>query len=358
MTDILANLEIAIRSERYKQPKPMPGDRWIVASAMQKAIRRAEVEVALRAAVSLWYAERQNFWRRLHIIACEDVGIGDVEAVTDVLTATSSPAWRRQVEDLRVGLFLVRKLCESVKSRAADELYLQLEKAKEHSHQRKYFAKASNELLVDYAADEQSSLAERSLAVWCLAGTSQFGSSSIPQRKGSPEAAAEVLRSLKNMPAGLVESCIGVMSRTQWPLALFLPFIWQAAQRSPIEVKKNRLPSSPAVEGIPLVALDMFTRTGQSCFRQLQREVKELQAYNVQQVGIATFYLEGGLLDKTVTSPFLEELKMAGEMGDMEGAGMELPDYLALRDCLTRHADILTGIRQQQLRRYLDGAGQ
>src|SRR5688572_29458860 len=116
MNDVLENLEIAIRSERHKQPEPMPGDRWLVASAMQKAIRRGETETALRAAASLWYAERQNFWRRLHVTACEDIGVGDVDAVSKVLVATASPSFRRQLGDLRVGLHLVRLLCEAVKS--------------------------------------------------------------------------------------------------------------------------------------------------------------------------------------------------------------------------------------------------
>jgi hypothetical protein len=355
---ILTALEIAILSETYIPPEPLSGDKWIMSSCMQKSVRRQDTETAIRAATSLWLQDRQNFWRRLHIIACEDVSIGDVETVVKVLTATASSAWRRQVGDLRVGLYLTRLLCESVKSRATDELYICLERAKCHSALRERFARAKDSLLVDYASDTEEPLATRVLALWYLAGTQKFPSELMPPRTGSLEEAMKILRSLKKIPPGLVESCIGVMGKTQWPLSAFVPFIYQEVQKQKgqMQVKKNPLPPSPTVEEIPLHCCDMFTRTGQSSLRQLQRTVHELQAFNIKQLGTALFYCEGGLLDKTLTSPFLQELQLAGEMADAESVGLDVPDYLGLRDCLIRHADTLNHIRREQLQRYLNGA--
>lgn len=57
---------------------PMQADRWVLASSMQKAIRRGHVETAKAAGAGLWSADKSSFWRRLHTTALEDLGIGDV----------------------------------------------------------------------------------------------------------------------------------------------------------------------------------------------------------------------------------------------------------------------------------------
>ncbi len=125
---IIYNLERAIKRGKLIQPEPLVGDKWLLSSAMQKAIRRGDVEMAERAASSLWHQDRMSFWRRLHVAALEDCGVASTDVVISVLTATASSAWRRKVGDLRVGLYLVRLLCQSVKTRIADELVLQAER--------------------------------------------------------------------------------------------------------------------------------------------------------------------------------------------------------------------------------------
>src|SRR5438067_1653384 len=96
-------IEEAIEREALPHPEPLPVDQWLASSAMQKSIRRGEGDRAIRAAHTLWTEDRQNFWRRLHVAALEDIGIGDPDAVVKVLVATAAPAWRRRIGDLRVG---------------------------------------------------------------------------------------------------------------------------------------------------------------------------------------------------------------------------------------------------------------
>jgi len=350
---ILSHLEYAIKKENLECPLPMCGDKWLVSSAMQKGIRFGEVERATRAAVALWQQDRQNFWRRIHIASLEDCA-GSPDVVVQVLTATASSTWRRQMGDLRVGLYLTRLLCDAVKSRAADELFLCVERAKEHADMRQRFSKADDALLTAYAADPEECLVTRSLSLWFLAGTAKYTSDYLPLRKGSPEEAIKVLRSLA-VPTDLVESCIGVMNRTQWPLAIFTPLIWQEVQKQQVTIRQHDISPCPDVDGIPLYAADMFTRTGQSCFRQFQKVVPELQWFNPKQIGLGVFYSEGGRLNKSLTSPFLEELRQAGEAADMESVGLDVPEYLGLKDCVIRHAPILESIRKEQLQRYLNG---
>lgn len=355
---ILTSLELAIRSEARMQPEPLPGDRWLMASCMQKAVRRGEVETATRAAVSLWLQDRQNFWRRLHVTALEDCGIGAIDAVTKTLLATSSSTFRQRVGDLQTGLHLVRLLCESAKSRSADELYLWLERATYHRPMQERLAKADSSFLAACIENIDAPMATRAMALWYICGTSKFQSDLIPQRKGSFEEAATILRCLKNVPAELTESCISVMPRTRWPLMLFVPLLWQKAEEEGnlLQVKSGMAATLRSAEGIPLVALDMFTRTGQTCFRQLQRAVPELQPFTVAQIGISIFYREGGLLDKAIDSPFFDKLRDAGEMADRENVGLAMPEYLRLCELLAHNADVLDHIREEQIHRYFNGA--
>jgi hypothetical protein len=63
--------------------------KWELVSAFQKSIRRGDKQIALRlvSAMDRMPTEWAYFWRRLCVIACEDIGPGD-----DTLTAFRSPA--------------------------------------------------------------------------------------------------------------------------------------------------------------------------------------------------------------------------------------------------------------------------
>ena len=74
---------------------PLKCDRWIASSLLQKAIRRGEVELALRAACTLLTFDKNAIWRRLIIVAFEDVGAGDIDAVLETVFVATSSEWRR-----------------------------------------------------------------------------------------------------------------------------------------------------------------------------------------------------------------------------------------------------------------------
>ena len=65
---------------------PLRCDRWVALSAMQKSIRRGDGLTAQRALATLYRDDPSSTWRRLLIIACEDIGIAALRAV--VMTAT------------------------------------------------------------------------------------------------------------------------------------------------------------------------------------------------------------------------------------------------------------------------------
>jgi len=351
--EILDNIETAIAQESPYQVVPMQGDRWIFSSAMQKAIRRGDEVRAVRAAVALWEQDRQNFWRRLHVIALEDIGVASLDVVVKVLTATASSTWRRRHGDREVGLHLVRVLCRSVKTRVADELLIQVERAGCHTALREQFSKADDTTLTACAVDERRALVERALALWFLFGMKRFPSDLMPGRNGSPEVAVKVLRSL-NAPAELTEACIGVMKKSPWPLSVFTPLVWQTLQKQKTSIRHNAIPAVPDVDGIPVYAADLYTRTGQACFRQLRHAVLEFKRFSVRQIGVGVFHECGGRLDREITSPLPDALRQHGEAAEAESVGLIPAEHQRLRESIVQHMELLNSIRQDELRRYVN----
>ncbi|MFO1116550.1 MAG: hypothetical protein U1E28_12755 [Beijerinckiaceae bacterium] len=55
---------------------PAGVDKWLVASLLQKSIRRGDVQLAGRGAISLYRLVGPAIWRRFVVIVFEDVGAG------------------------------------------------------------------------------------------------------------------------------------------------------------------------------------------------------------------------------------------------------------------------------------------
>ena len=87
-------------------------DRWIALSSLQKSIRRGAIEPAMAAAEILW-SEPSRFLDRLLVIGVEDIGVGDLKVLRDVVELTTDRGWRRKLSDKgrAVTLGLVERMC-------------------------------------------------------------------------------------------------------------------------------------------------------------------------------------------------------------------------------------------------------
>src|SRR2546428_3394868 len=111
-----------LRCSDYIVYAPLRCDRWIASSLLQKSIRRGDVELAQRAACTLHAFDRSAIWRRLVVIACEDIGVGDIDALLETFLAATSTDLRRQCGEAAVLGAVVRRLAEAVKDRSGDYL--------------------------------------------------------------------------------------------------------------------------------------------------------------------------------------------------------------------------------------------
>jgi hypothetical protein len=115
----------AYRWTGTSQPFPF-ARKWELASALQKCIRRGDGNGSreLIAMIAGTGPERTYFWRRLPVIACEDVGSGAFELTRFVVACSRTFTPKKSKDVLMTVLaFLVEKLCEaSERSRTACSL--------------------------------------------------------------------------------------------------------------------------------------------------------------------------------------------------------------------------------------------
>lgn len=349
--EILTLIADQIRSCLIDEPEPMPGDKWLLSSVMQKSIRRGEVQIAISAAASLWRQDRNTLFRRLITIAPEDVAIGDIEAVVQAFLALTSPELRRKIGELQVILYLVTVLSKACKNRLPEEIYTQIERSPSLVKAKDKMASADDQTLAKAVKDKRLDLNKRCMASWLLWGTSKFPSDFMPKRSFSRLAEPSLL-ALPISP-NITQACLRALPKTQWPLAGFLPLIVHRMQSEKVEAIEASIEPAITVEGVPLYALDTFTRGGQAAFRELRNSVKELQEFTLKQIGLAVFYLEGRTLNKYLTSPFLDEMQKGGEYADIVSAGLCHARYLGLKETLIEHWPRLQEIRERILKRML-----
>ena len=105
------------------KPLPLSIDPWVASSLLQKAMRRGDIDLAERAAFTLFRYRGQGIWRRLIVIAFEDVGVGSVYALLQTTRACMSADWRLTVGGDELALrIVVRLLAGAPKDRSADHL--------------------------------------------------------------------------------------------------------------------------------------------------------------------------------------------------------------------------------------------
>lgn len=353
--EILKSIEDGLSEFEHRRILPLTCDKWIASSALQKTVRRGQVKLALRAGFTLWQQDRTSFWRRVHVMACEDIGIASPDVVVKVLTAYFHASWRAKSDDLKVGLYLISLMCGADKTRVADELLAIAGNSVCLKRRREEFFFAENVALADVVMNNDELLPDRALALWLLAGTDAFPHDNMPRRRGNPKLGAELLTDMcSDIPLALAS--VNVMRKTQWPLALFTPLIYEAVTASlkgkQISMIINDVVDSADIKGIPLTALDQYTRVGKTVIRDMQSKLPILKSFTTRQIGAGIFYTEGDKLDRRLSSPVLDSIHQHAGFADFEGAYGDAPRFMALREVLSENNGLLQSLRKRHLKEY------
>ena len=239
--------------------KPIAADPWIVSSLLQKSIRRGETEIARCAALTLFKHRGSSVWRRLMVIAFEDVGIGGLDVVMTTVAVAGDSAWRKNHGgDLRLAVELARLLAQAPKDRSADYLC----DARDHPMLADFWRameRASLKSRLSHMRDQALGLPQRAVAALSALGIGSRGD--ILRGTGGLEALLTTFRELE-VPEELVAATGIAAARTRETITAMVPLIWLAARKSEKRVGDCTVPHLVKADDVPLYALDKHTRLG------------------------------------------------------------------------------------------------
>jgi hypothetical protein len=317
---------------RDEPPPPLACSEWVAMSALQKAIRRNQPEIGLRAAATLFREAPERVWRRIAIAAFEDIGVADFETVSLTIAGLAGKRWREEVGgEWRVASFLIRRLAAASKCRAIDDAYMIAEK-----HPR--FAKLRLDMAAGAIGDSLSLLhkakavEEQSVAVWSVNAFLREGRGKRTHR--DPFLLLEAFAAM-GVPAYVLDICEEGYKKTRETLPLLFPLIYLAKPACG-DVVDDVLPEETFVNGVPSWAVDYFCREGREAFRRfLLTDCKTAvwiraripRSGQIELMGLLTFALEGGQMRKRLRWELADRLRATWQ-----------------RECLSRHCPDATEV--------------
>ncbi|MGB3389423.1 MAG: hypothetical protein WBA88_15725 [Pseudaminobacter sp.] len=319
--------------------EPLPISPWLAMSGMQKAIRRGDVDLALRAAATLLKADPAKLWRRLCGIVYEDVSIGSVDTIRLVMAATRSKSLREEFGgEWAVASRLVEQMAISPKDRAADDLLWTV--AQHHELEELRASQAGADLSEHLShIRARGALLGASLSVLHTSGVRWDGQ--VAGKIANAAATFDAMRDAGADPA-IVALAEQGFRRTREALPLLLPMLALAMPTGELPTQDDEFP--PVVighkSGLPTFAYDAFSYEGKTALarflkrdtmtgRWLRRYVPAERRMAVLAGGL--FRVEGGLVKQRVIWPCAVTLRWLADSGYH---GMKLTDPAGFLDMI------------------------
>jgi hypothetical protein len=182
-------------------------DRWVCASAMQKAVRRGQVDMAMKAGVSLLHLKPEQLWSRLAVTVQEDIGGANIKLVGLVLWVVGKKAWRHNHGgDVKVLQYLLILMCASHKSRLANDLLCIANYHIDYKKDAHDYFMYSDAYLGDIIQSPDYNLVQKTLASWYIAGVQPRNAFHLHPKQGSHKALFGLYHKLNYPP--YVMDCI------------------------------------------------------------------------------------------------------------------------------------------------------
>lgn len=321
-------------------------DQWIALSLLQKAIRRGDTAQALRAANFLHSFDYRTLWRRLVVIAWEDIGVGNPDLCFTVTAAAGSKRWREAYGgDWFYAAYLTIAMSQSIKDRSTDDLMEVAQYDIRFADERNSFCDLDFNRLLEIVHDGDEMLPRCIIAAWYCAGTDRYGFEGLRRYKGDVD---RYFHSLSDELCldHVAELCRLGVSRSRTVLPIFVTTFWRYYASSDfLSFVADEEISEHMLRGIPRYVFDGFTRAGKRYLKSIPRRHNELSSFLAQIsppperdaiVRNMYFRIESSLCDKRLDWPIgLEAHKRAGEVGfdlmpETYRAGLQI-----LRDALT-----------------------
>lgn len=302
--------------------EPLPISPWLAMSGMQKAIRRGDVDLALRAAATLLKADPAKLWRRLCGIVYEDVSIGSVDTIRLVMAATRSKSLREEFGgEWAVASRLVEQMAISPKDRAADDLLWTV--AQHHELEELRASQAGADLSEHLShIRARGALLGASLSVLHTSGVRWDGQ--VAGKIANAAATFDAMRGAGVDPEIVTLAELG-FRKTREALPVLLPLLSRAMPSGellavddefpPIVIGRNGVPTYvyDAFSHEGKIALTRFLKRNTSTGRWLRRYVPAERRMAVLAGGL--FRIEGGLVRQRVEWPCAITLRWLADSG-------------------------------------------
>lgn len=355
-------MEIFASSSETTQLSPLFGDPWIMSSLLQKAIRRADTALALRAAATLVQSRGRRIWRRLAIIAVEDIGIGDMPVISEVLSLARCGKGQSREHAFRLVAEAVEILSSATKDRSADYLICAAKGLHRWEQVRAGITRLSVPERIALSVGD-GPIGERAVSCWFASGVEwegehRFDASNLPGLLSAFRG--------RGVPDAIVAATEETIRLTRHPIAVMLPLLWHENTRSGNRVHRDDLPPSAHADGLPLYALDFHTRLGRYAIGRFSRECRVLADHLAQHapefrhrtiVNIAAFYAEAAVTRDRLVWSRAREFEDLGLETDFSEAGFSAGLGRELVELVRNHLDHLNRIRCEEIAKYLAAGG-
>lgn len=335
--DIRQELRQAVRQVTPPALTILPWkDKWVLASALQKAIRRGDAALAMRCADTMLSLDMSMLLRRLQGTALEDVGIGDLEAVMQAIVATVDVNWLHRLGGVRETLwYVISRLSEAPKERSADYLLSITQHDPALAGLRTDFADAPMLDLLGCLGNKNASIESRALAMWYAIGTDRLPGTNLAIRKGDPAAVRYTLECL-GAPSALLDAGRLAWRRMRNPFPAFVPLLATVLEPGTATVQENTLPPTDFISGIPLYALGGHTRPGKAALREFVNECLPVRSFmeqhvpeakRMEAVHVVTFHVEAAICQLSLIWPAGFILKEKAIRIDLSLAGINHSEH-------------------------------
>lgn len=307
---------------------PATIDRWLLASNLQKAIRRGHRDVAVGTTIKLLAVDAKYFWRRLLVIGYEDVGFGEIELLHALLKTFRREALHRKLGVERVAAYFAHELASALKSRSLCDAIAMVEFNVRRGALEHGAALMTEAQFLDVICSNEEPLVNR---ISCLRHICGYREQAHGRYRTlaptQPTLMREVCRRLEvtDMEATLFLSGQSISESLNIPI----PIVSKLMRWKPIEVQEAPI-SFEGKNGILYSALDRHTRAGKKSFSRFAREAEGVadffrchpQLDPVTALGVAVFIVEGARLNRWVSFPGAANLRETFEAVFLEHCGV------------------------------------
>ncbi len=349
----------------YTARKCLKLDRWILASALQKCIRRGLVSDAIDAALALHALDPEYAWRRLRVISLEDVGLGDIRIVSSVLAVAGKRALRTTLGDVHLYAHMVWLLADAIKDRTACDLITWISSDPRAEDFRSDLLRYASTVWEEVAVNDEAPIWKRLVALQLLDGHSArvgFGYRTLS--KSNPSAVMRVVNALEPEPEVSFALLRGKGTESLNVAVLFAHVLWKKANRRPLVSHQTSALSAVRIGGVIAPSFCMYTRIGLhamrrflSCDPRFKGLLMQVGATNaLKLLGLLLFQVESGVLDRAIA--YAPEVRADAEYAELAQFGVVgEATHAALRMELLERIPALNKARRMAWRAHLNDAG-